>query len=74
MLGNSSITRIAATDTHATVEELLEAVFSIRSELRIYSPGERGKWCERWNIKLNEDKMQAIHFLIDLGPLRLILY
>jgi hypothetical protein len=30
-------------------------------------------WCECWNIKIDEDKTQAIYFLIDLGPLRPIL-
>jgi hypothetical protein len=30
-------------------------------------------WCERCNIKINEDKTQIIYFLIHLGPLKLIL-
>jgi hypothetical protein len=32
------------------------------------------KWWERFNIETNEDETQAIYFLIDLGPLRLILH
>jgi hypothetical protein len=31
-------------------------------------------WCEHLNIKINEDKTQAIYFLVDLGPLKLILH
>jgi hypothetical protein len=31
-------------------------------------------WCKHWNIKINKDKIQVIYFLIDLGPLRLILH
>jgi hypothetical protein len=27
-------------------------------------------WCDSWNIKINEDKTQAIYFLIDLCPLK----
>jgi hypothetical protein len=39
---------IAATDTHTTIEELLEAVFSVRSLLRLY-------------IRIyNEDQLQSV--------------
>jgi hypothetical protein len=31
-------------------------------------------WCERWNIKINKNKTQAINFLIALGPLGPILH
>jgi hypothetical protein len=50
---------MAATDTHATTEELLEAVVSVRSVPRLYNEGELpleeslememrrvGGWCE----------------------------
>jgi hypothetical protein len=33
-----------ATDTHATTEELLEVVFSVRSVLRLYSESRREFW------------------------------
>jgi hypothetical protein len=31
-------------------------------------------WCERWNIKMNEDKIQGIYFLAVVDRLRTILY
>jgi hypothetical protein len=31
---------MTATDTHATIEELLEALFSVRSVPRIYNDGQ----------------------------------
>jgi hypothetical protein len=31
---------MSSTDTHATIEELLEAVFSVRSILRLYNKGQ----------------------------------
>jgi hypothetical protein len=50
---------MAATDTHATIEELLEAVFSVRSVPRLYNESQLlleeslwtvvrrvGGWCE----------------------------
>jgi hypothetical protein len=33
-----------------------------------------GTWCERWNIRINEDNTPAIYFSQRLGPLRLILH
>jgi hypothetical protein len=33
-----------------------------------------GMWCERWNIKINEEKTQAIYFLVDTDRSSLILH
>jgi hypothetical protein len=51
LLGNGSETRIAAMDTYATIEELLEVVFSMQSVARTYNENQQDKK----NIFIRED-------------------
>jgi hypothetical protein len=51
-----------ATDIHATVEEMLEVMFSLKS-VRVST----------WNIKIIEDKTRSSTFLINLDRLGLTL-
>jgi hypothetical protein len=43
----------AATDTHATTEELLEAVFSVRSVLRLYNEGQLPLWASLSSVRVD---------------------
>jgi ribosome-interacting GTPase 1 len=64
LVGNSSVNKFpqqsthvnAVTDTHTTIEELLEAVFSVGSVHRIYQENKRNASTERPTLPLMEEE------------------
>jgi hypothetical protein len=46
---------MTATDTHATIEELLEAVFSVRSVPRLYNEEQLTIYCTLYIVKDRPD-------------------
>jgi hypothetical protein len=70
MLGNDCETRqqtLLGSGPRASMQVVLDAVFSVWSDPRLYNSTDRVRlsmetWCERCNIKINEDKTRGIYF------------
>jgi hypothetical protein len=60
-----------ADDTHIYATDRKES-YVLRKLQRGLSAIEM--WCESWNIKINEIRLRSSIFLINLGPLRLIIH